>query len=206
MKNGYSKIPNWKTFEDALYADAKANVLFKVEDKTMICEVQFLFTKCQEAKKIGHKFYSLERQLGLFTEIKWKQAKRENPKSLPLYFTKLVEERNLKLLSLELSANPENVKYFQDIWLIEFDKRKNAPEDFAHRELQLMLHTIEIQSQKQTDPALYKDMFFNKVSALKTLCLAPNPKDSKLVCIHFVSHVFDCLLVSCLVCARFNYV
>ena len=180
FKNGYSKIPKWKTVEDALYADAKANVLFKMNDKTMICEIQFLFTQCQEAKKIVHKFYTLQRKIGLMTQLKWRQARRENEKSLPVYFSNLIEEHNLELLSLELSTNPSNVKYFKDIWLTKFDRRNTAADEYCENELQLMIYTVWNESQKQADPRSYINDFFNSVSPLKALKL--NTKDPKLVC------------------------
>ncbi len=43
------------------YADIKLNVLFEIEGKSMICEVQFLMDFMIKAKKLGHSIYEIQR-------------------------------------------------------------------------------------------------------------------------------------------------
>ena len=173
-----------------MYADAKANVLFKHNDKTMICEIQFLFTICQQAKKLVHKYYSLERQLGLMIELQWRLARRSQEKSLAVYLTNLVEEGNYELLSHELSANPSNVQYFAEQWLYIFDKRDSPSNEYRSKELKLILSTVDNESKKQENPALFKDKFFNQASISPLKHFLSHPNDPKFVCHILQKHMF----------------
>ena len=55
IKNGFSDISNWESFEDAEYCDIKLNVIYLNEMKTeaQIVEIQFLLESLLKAKKIG---------------------------------------------------------------------------------------------------------------------------------------------------------
>ena len=57
IKNGFTKILDWKSFSDAEYCDLKLNVVFTNRDKkSMIVEIQFLISSLLKAKKLGHKY------------------------------------------------------------------------------------------------------------------------------------------------------
>ena len=196
FKNGYSSIPNWKCYSDALYADAKANVLFKFKDKTMICEIQFLYTKCQEAKKLSHKFYTVERRLGLMMELQYRLARRKNKDSLSIYLTSLVEEKNWQLLEYELSATPSLIQHFKNSWFNVFDNSSNPAQDCCEKGLKLLFDTVQSESQKAQNSALFKHKFFNEAEISPLMQLVISADDPKLVCcaaISYTVHVSVCL-------------
>ena len=57
VKNGFADYKH----EAATYTDIKFNVIIKGRKTSIIGEVQFLFKRMYEFKKIGHSLYSIER-------------------------------------------------------------------------------------------------------------------------------------------------
>ena len=58
VKNGFFEYKH----EAATYTDIKFNVIIKGKKYCVIGEVQFLFKRMYEFKKIGHSLYSIERR------------------------------------------------------------------------------------------------------------------------------------------------
>ena len=73
IKNGFNEIlTKWKSKDDADYVDIKLNIIYmnKTRDESMIIEAQFLLSFLLQAKKMGHKYYSIVRQSSLINSIK----------------------------------------------------------------------------------------------------------------------------------------
>ena len=68
------------------YADIKVNVLFERENKSMICEVQFLLDFMIHAKKLGHSIYEIQRT---------KEFKNNVFKLITLYKSRRIESHGI---------------------------------------------------------------------------------------------------------------
>ena len=67
IKNGFTNVLNWNSFNDAQYCDIKFNLLFTNNNEmnelrqSQIVEIQFLLKFLLKAKKMGHKYYGIKR-------------------------------------------------------------------------------------------------------------------------------------------------
>ena len=114
IKNGFSDIiTSWKSYKDAEYCDIKLNLIYVNNNQSpseMIVEGQFLLKFLLQAKKMGHKLYSLIRQDEFISNVKNQIYNiDENYDQYKLKINKLIDDRDTNNLTKQLFWKPNIV-------------------------------------------------------------------------------------------------
>ena len=110
VKNGFKFVPNWKSFKDSEYCDVKFNVIYQspFDDKQcQLVEIQFLLKPFLKAKKMGHKWYNIQRRRNFIESVDNIINETYNDyENCKKKIRQMVKEQNINQFAKELILRP----------------------------------------------------------------------------------------------------
>ena len=146
---------------------------------------------------MGHKTYSLARQLPAVIDITRRVARSQDIDELSYYFEELFRKRNF-----ELAANPMNITCIKKLWprLIENQSTVGDNQSYWRQGYQLMLDSVLYTASRVANRAEYLDEFFNKTYPTPMESMSMELGRAHLVCVFLKC----CAYVLCPHCLKYH--